>query len=190
MFFRNGFTLIEVLVTLVMLSFGLLGIAKLMIQGQRAAFEAYQRHQAITIASNMAERIRANSQQSVAYLIAPGAPVGNGSQFTSCPIDCTTSTCSNAELATFDIAKWDGLIAGVAQTRGAGLVLPQGCVEQVQPNHLRVSIAWQGNIDTVAPPDNLAANGSACGTSPLPYGSPTKRRLVTLDVILCQGCAP
>ena len=42
---KRGFTLIEVLVTLVILMFGLLGIAGLMAKGQRASFEAFQRQQ-------------------------------------------------------------------------------------------------------------------------------------------------
>ena len=52
----RGFTLIEVLVTLVILMFGLLGIAGLMAKGQRASFEAYQRQAALAIANDMAER--------------------------------------------------------------------------------------------------------------------------------------
>jgi len=47
----SGFTLIEVLVTLVVLMFGLLGTAGLMVRGQRASYEAYQRQQALAIAS-------------------------------------------------------------------------------------------------------------------------------------------
>ena len=55
---NSGFTLIEVLVTLVILTFGLLGIAGLMAKGQRISFEAYQRQQAVALASDMAERSR------------------------------------------------------------------------------------------------------------------------------------
>ena len=44
---NRGFTLIEVLVTLVILTFGLLGIAGLMAKGQRASFEAFERQQAL-----------------------------------------------------------------------------------------------------------------------------------------------
>ena len=44
---QPGFTMIEVLVTMVILMIGLLGIAGLMAQGQRTSFEAYQRQQAL-----------------------------------------------------------------------------------------------------------------------------------------------
>ncbi len=47
---RNaGFTLVEVLVSLAVLVFGLLGLAGLISKGHRAAFEAYQRHQALAV---------------------------------------------------------------------------------------------------------------------------------------------
>ena len=65
----RGFTLIEVLVTLVILTFGLLGIAGLMAKGQRASFEAYQRQAALAIANDMAERMRSNRSQAPVYAL-------------------------------------------------------------------------------------------------------------------------
>ena len=50
----RGFTMIEVLVTLVILLFGLLGIAGLMAKGQRAAYEALQRQQALAMVAGEA----------------------------------------------------------------------------------------------------------------------------------------
>ena len=43
----RGFTLLEVLISLLILMIALLGIAALMLKGQRAGFEAYQRQQAL-----------------------------------------------------------------------------------------------------------------------------------------------
>ena len=57
----RGFTLLEVLITLVVLVFGLLGLAGLMAKGQRASFEAFQRQQALSLAADIAERMRSNS---------------------------------------------------------------------------------------------------------------------------------
>ena len=73
----RGFTLIEVLVTLVILTFGLLGIAGLMAKGQRASFEAFQRQQAISLASDMSERVRANRSQAAVYTAAAFKRFGN-----------------------------------------------------------------------------------------------------------------
>lgn len=56
----KGFTLIEVLVALVVLSLGLLGLASLQLLGLKNTNNAYYRTQASMFANNMVERIRAN----------------------------------------------------------------------------------------------------------------------------------
>ena len=57
----HGFTLIEVLVTLLVLSIGLLGIASLQTQGLRGTHEALLRTQATTLAVDMMERLQADT---------------------------------------------------------------------------------------------------------------------------------
>ena len=123
----RGFTLIEVLVTLVILTFGLLGIAGLMAKGQRIAFEAYQRQQAVALASDMAERMRGN--RLLVFTCPPGpacttyasgapvaTPVGIGAFYddyrTGAIKDCGSLACTPQELALYDIALWDGLLNG------------------------------------------------------------------------------
>jgi len=56
----HGFTLIEVLVTLLVLSIGLLGLASLQTQGLRGTHEALLRTQATTLAVDMMERLQAD----------------------------------------------------------------------------------------------------------------------------------
>jgi type IV pilus assembly protein PilV len=172
----HGFTLIEVLVTLVILTFGLLGIAGLMAKGQRIAFEAYQRQQAVALASDMGERIRGNRLLAAACPPGPacttytaGAPVitplGNGVYYqdyqTGAIKDCATLTCSIQELALYDIALWDGLLNGYSEqqtggvTRVGGIINAHGCIEEL-----------------------LAANTSAsCPPAPAPLGSVFSRTL-------------
>ncbi len=55
-----GFTLVEALVALVVLSVGLLGIAGLYVEGLRAGRTSVYRSAAVTLASDMADRIRLN----------------------------------------------------------------------------------------------------------------------------------
>src|SRR5688572_21325468 len=133
---KRGFTLIEVLVTLVILMFGLLGIAGLMAKGQRTSFEAFQRHQALQMASEMAERLRTNQSQADAYVAAAPAPVGvgAGSQFVNLVAGtCSAAPCTAAELAAYDVAMWDGLLQGYGEIRTAddsaagGIVRARGC---------------------------------------------------------------
>ena len=191
---KLGFTLIEVLVTLVILMFGLLGIAGLMAKGQRVSFEAFQRHQALQIANEMAERVRANKQQAAAYAAAAavGAPVGAGSQFSDLKTgvlapNCATSACTAAQLVAYDIALWDGMLQGygevnaVGGARTGGVINARGCIEVpalAPANTYRISVAWQGNDDTAV---NAADRPSACGAGL--YGTEGLRRLVSLDVM-------
>jgi len=64
----TGFTLVEVLVALVVLSIGLLGIAALYVETLRANRSALVRTQAITLASDLADRIRSNRDPADAYI--------------------------------------------------------------------------------------------------------------------------
>ena len=57
---QRGFSLIEVLVALVVLSIGMLGIAALYVDSLRSGRTAIHRTQAVILVSDMAERIRAN----------------------------------------------------------------------------------------------------------------------------------
>lgn len=57
---QTGFSLIEVLVTLVILSFGLLGVAGLLVSGVSNAASSEAMSKASQLAADMADRIRAN----------------------------------------------------------------------------------------------------------------------------------
>jgi type IV pilus assembly protein PilV len=208
---RRGFTLIEVLVTLVILTFGLLGIAGLMAKGQRASFEAFQRQQALSLANDMAERQRANRSQATVY--RDGAPVASplglnakysllGKSITDCGAPSTR--CSAENLAAYDLAQWDGLLFGYTETAGAtrvgSIVNALGCIEEtantiavcppapapaatLYTRTNRISVAWQGQEDTGVP----TAPPSTCGSGR--YGaSDGRRRIVALDVLLQVQC--
>lgn len=56
----RGFSLIEVLVSIVILSIGLLSVASLQISGLRVGQSSFYRAQAAQLATDMADRLRAN----------------------------------------------------------------------------------------------------------------------------------
>ena len=74
----DGFTLVEVLVSLVVLAIGLLGIAKLMLFSSHANDSAYLRSQATALAYEILDDMRANRQEAIntpaTYTIAAAAP--------------------------------------------------------------------------------------------------------------------
>lgn len=81
---QSGVSLVEVLVTIVVLSLGLLGLAGLQANGLRASQGAYYRAQAAQFAFDMADRMRANATpvtaatyEMTAFTNAAGAPSGS-----------------------------------------------------------------------------------------------------------------
>lgn len=77
---QKGVTLIEVLIALVILSIGLVGLATLQTVGLRANHSAYLRSQAVIMAYNVVDRMRANrpAATSGAYDIALGDSASGG----------------------------------------------------------------------------------------------------------------
>jgi type IV pilus assembly protein PilV len=76
----KGFTLIETLVALVVLSIGLLGVAALQLMSLRASHGSAMRSQATFLAYDIIDRMRANRQAAMggAYVIALGATATAG----------------------------------------------------------------------------------------------------------------
>src|SRR6266480_2630199 len=72
----RGFTMIEMLVTLVVLAVGMLGVASLFGISLHSGSSAITRMQAVNLATDLADRIRANRRAGSAY---NGAPADNHS---------------------------------------------------------------------------------------------------------------
>jgi type IV pilus assembly protein PilV len=90
--FQRGFTLLEVMIALLVLSIGLLGLAALQGVGLRGSQEAYLTSQASLLAYDLADRIRAN----------PAAAVDDYNNFApTCPEPVPT-----APLAAADLGEW------------------------------------------------------------------------------------
>jgi type IV pilus assembly protein PilV len=114
----SGFSLLEVLISLVIMSVGLLGVAGLISTTLKGNDSAYMRTQATAQAYNIIDRMRANMDgvNSLDYVLPmPAAP----SAATAVPAACTGfgAGCSSATLAAYDIAQWEYELAKL---------LPQG----------------------------------------------------------------
>jgi type IV pilus assembly protein PilV len=120
---QSGFSLVEVLITLVIMSVGMLGIAGLYVQSMQAGRTSMFRHHAVTLAGDVADRIRANPTADIAYTAAVG--VNNNCVLGG--IDCTP-----AQMAANDILLWKNQAANtlpggdvtIALTPEAGPVPP------------------------------------------------------------------
>lgn len=137
-----GFTLLEVLIALLVLSMGLLGLAALQTLGLRFNHQSYQRTQAVFQAYDMIDRIRANP---TAKSNGNYNNVALGSTPSVVGIDCSTS-CIPADLATFDINRWNTANStSLTQGRGAiclGTFNSDLTSCTVAGNVFRVGLSW------------------------------------------------
>src|SRR2546429_485029 len=93
----RGFTMIEMLVALVVLAVGMLGVASLFGISLHSGSSAITRMQAVNLATDLADRIRANRRAAGAY---NGAPADN-----HC-VGATAVSCSAAQMAADDLYWW------------------------------------------------------------------------------------
>jgi type IV pilus assembly protein PilV len=110
----QGFTLLEVLIAVLVFSFGLLGIAAMVLTSVRGTHTAQLHTQATFLAQWMSDAMRANSAAVMA---------GNydGPALTALATNCTSASCSPATLATRDREVWGTMLAR-ALPAGAGSV--------------------------------------------------------------------
>ncbi|MEE8428746.1 MAG: type IV pilus modification protein PilV [Gammaproteobacteria bacterium] len=120
----NGFTMVELLVAVLVLSVGLLGLAGLQAAGLRNNQSAYLRSQATILAYDVTDRMRANRAvaDAGAYNIALGAGSSGGS------------------VAADDLMEWKNNIAAVLPA-GDGSVTNNG-------GTFTILVQWDDNRDT------------------------------------------
>lgn len=190
-----GFSMIEVLVAIVITTFGLLGLAGLMSKMQVAETEGYQRSQAMVLLSDMTERINAamptTAVAATAYsntaTVGLATPAGTG--------DIQPTSCTGVVGATRDICEWSNALKGAAEKSAASanvgaMIGARGCVELLTapnpatgvctPATFRVSVVWQGLVPTIAP-------ATTCGNGQ--YGNNNLKRAVAEQVTIgLPGC--
>jgi len=100
---ERGFTLVELLIALVVLSIGLLGLAGLQSTGLRYNTGASMRSHATQLAYDMADRMRANIAAANA-----GSYLGSSAAAPAAVGNCHTVTgCSSASMAADDLSTWN-----------------------------------------------------------------------------------
>lgn len=132
---QSGFTMVEVLVALVVLTIGLLGIAALYLNSLQSGRTAIYRTQAVTLAADLADRIRMNRTAQAAYnsLFADvEAVVG------ACD---STGGCSDADLASTDLFRWKATIAQLLPN-GQGQVAVTLPIAGGEPTNYVVTVRW------------------------------------------------
>lgn len=143
----HGFTLVEVLVALLVLSIGLLGLAALQTTSLKFNTDSYVRTQATLLAYDIIDRMRSNTtglyagNYDAATSAAAAAKVTsyNACKASGCQCDASTANCSTANLATYDLGKWYDKL---------GASLPEGStnlatISRTATNKVTITIQWK-----------------------------------------------
>jgi type IV pilus assembly protein PilV len=140
----RGFTLVEMLVALVVLSVGMLGVAGLFVVSLRSGSSAILRMQAVNLASDMADRIRANRRAKVAYM---GAAADD-----NC-VGAGALVCTPEQLAATDLFLWQAAIkATFPGNSGQGSVTYVDPVIASDPASYTIKVWWKEQAQTLTEP--------------------------------------
>ena len=149
---QRGFTLIEVLVSLLVIAIGVLGVATLQLSTYKQLQTSNNYAIAAMLTGDMADRMLANST------LALAGAYNHNSAPTSAP-DCASDTCSAAQRVLYDIAQWQTRVTGSVDVwGGAGLPSGSGTVAGVTgtTNEFEITIRWDddrsGSDETTCPP--------------------------------------
>lgn len=138
----DGFTMVEAMVALVVLSVGMLGIAGLYVTTLRSGGGAIYRMQAVNLASDMADRIRANRDANLAYL----GPAANNNCYGAGSVDCPPK-----QMAANDLLVWQQQVAAILPSGNGTLNVVAGAAT-TDPYTYTITITWLGAGDSAASP--------------------------------------
>jgi type IV pilus assembly protein PilV len=168
---QTGITLIEVLVSILLMSFALLGMAALQAESLSQQVGATTRANLSSLTSDIADRMRSNLSRSPGYnttIFTPTFAISTSwsGQATVVAVpspDCAAAVCTAAERETYDLATW---------RRKVRAELPQGSalISGSQLDNITVTLMWfdkdyrSGGILRTTPPCTAAMTAGAAQT--------------------------
>ena len=187
---QHGVGMIEALITMAIVSIGLLGLIQLMMRSTLAEVESYQRVQALVLVNDMVDKINSNRKGAGCYAITTNTANGTpylGTGGAGVPPCTAWGTAADQARALADLSDWNSKLLGSGETlAGAAVGAMQGargCVTyDPASNTFQVSVAWQGNNNTVAA--TSVDPSLVCGLGL--YGQETKRRIIASAVTLAS----
>ena len=154
---QQGITLIEALVTLLILAVGALGIASMQLAGLKYASGSYGRTQAVILADDMANRLKSNrvfalnlDDNGAAAGQSPYELAGFDSATPAAATDCldVTVICDSQQLANYDLLTWRNELARVLPS-GRGMITTIDRVvtgrngEDITQRQFNIAIEWR-----------------------------------------------
>lgn len=170
----RGFTLIEVLVTIVIMLLGILGVIGMQAKAAVIEFESYQRGEALSLVREMQGRLTDSRAIVDGYLnLAVSSTdgsiyVGSGAgakDFSTASV-CVAGAGALAQ-AEFEMCQWAQALQGAASLEGTSkvgaMIGARGCLIRVEPAEnnaladIYVTIVWQGKSKSTEPDPKSAA---------------------------------
>lgn len=192
---NRGYTLIEVLVAVIILSVGLLGTLSLQLLSKRGNFEAMQRTQATMLANAVIDRMRANPG-SVHEVLDCYAQTDLGTGISSIS-DCSAGSTGRYAAANADrlaLHNFTNELGGTGSTSGA-LVTPVVCIthndgtnvsELAGLGNVRVVVAWRGITERAKSGSTyqVPLADTTCGASAPSLIDAGFRKMVVIDTYI------
>lgn len=178
---HEGFSLLEVLVSIVILAIGLLGLAGLQAKANEVEMEAYQRAVALMLVQDMADRIAAGRKNVAAFQAVSEEVYGTN--------DKLSRTCTGGADAAGALCEWSKSMKGEAERTSAGSIgAPigmRGCLISVAPTESALGEffvvgVWQGITPSASPPANTP--GAQCADD-VDFGAGLRRAAVVRVLI-------
>jgi type IV pilus assembly protein PilV len=151
---QGGFSMLEVLISLVLIAIAMFGQAGLQMNALRYAKGASFRMQAVFLANEIAERMESNHLGAS----AGGYAVAASSTPTTAGTNCSTGACNSAALASYDLAEWEARVVAalpspswtISQTAAGTLTSYTIVVSWTvqRPNTDKVTYATAGTTET------------------------------------------
>ncbi|GAB1387196.1 hypothetical protein MASR1M59_23440 [Melaminivora sp.] len=196
---QRGITIIESLVALVVAALGIMGVLGMQMRTLTDTQTSVRRAQAIRLIEDLGERMKANPNA----LANLNAYVSDFSSDPS-PGDCTTNACSNAALATYDMAIWKKNVKSSLPLGQAQIFIAPGeaDAEAGVRRQLGIMISWRENEkDNSADPNNnfkdyidstksIASDGTVTSASGTAATCPTGRSCHLQYLPVIARCAP
>lgn len=134
----RGSSLLEILVSMLLLSIGMLSMAGLHARAVQSTRTGQYMGVAAQLAADLAERMRANAQAAMDGKYTVQLPYAEASGPQKVPGCAKSTACTGAEMAARDIAQWRN--DAQAQLPAAGLYTEP---DKTQPGAIDIWVLWQ-----------------------------------------------
>lgn len=133
----GGFALMEVMIALFVLAVGILGAGAMQSIGIQATFGSYNRTQAMILAGDIVDRIRANRAQRASYnnIDTNNPPTPAASCLTA------ASGCAPSQIVQLDAAEWAKAFQNLRIPNGRGRIVRTGTTD----NYV-VTVNWSETV--------------------------------------------